>query len=71
MVLLLMLVLVHSSGPSGYGSYCLLAQELGDLWDVPIHLLDSLTDAEVTGLIKGIFVIPLPLNSCTQELIYC
>ena len=48
-------LLVKSSGsPSGYGSCCLSAQELGDLWDVPILLLDSLTGTEVTGLMKGI-----------------
>jgi hypothetical protein len=48
-------VLVESSGsPSGYGSRHLSAQELGDLWDVPILLLDSLSDAEVTGLMEGI-----------------
>ena len=48
-------VLVESSGsPSGYGSRSLLARELEDLWDVPILLLDSLSDAEVTGLMEGI-----------------
>ena len=48
-------VLVESSeSPSGYGSRHLSARELGDLWDVPILLLDSLSDAEVTGLMEGI-----------------
>ena len=48
-------VLVESSGsPSGYGSRCLSARELGDLWDVPILLLDSLSDAAVTELMEGI-----------------
>ena len=48
-------VLVESSGsPSGYGSCILSARELGGLWDVPILLLDSLSDAEVTGLMEGI-----------------
>ena len=48
-------MLVESSGsPSGYGSRSLLARELEDLWDVPILLLDSLSDAEVTGLMEGI-----------------
>ena len=52
-------VLVESLGsPSGYGSHYLSAQELGDLWDVPILLLDSLRDAEVTGLMKGICQFP-------------
>ena len=49
------LVLVESSGsPLGYGSRRLSARELGDLWDMPILLLDSLSDAEVTGLMEGI-----------------
>ena len=49
------LVLVESSESlSGYGSRRLSARELGDLWDVPILLLDSLSDAEVTGLMEGI-----------------
>ena len=48
-------VLVESSGsPSGYGSRCLSPRELGDLWDVPILLLDSLSDSAVTGLMEGI-----------------
>ena len=48
-------VLVESSGsPSEYGSCSLSARELGDLWDVPILLLDSLSDAEVMGLMDGI-----------------
>ncbi len=48
-------VLVESSrSPSGYGSRCLSARELGDLWDVPILLLDSLSDSVVTGLMVGI-----------------
>jgi hypothetical protein len=48
-------VLVEASGsPSGYVSRCLSAREVGDLWDVPILLLDSLSDAEVTGLMEGI-----------------
>ena len=48
-------VLVESSGsPSGYGSRRLSARELGDLWDVPILLLDSLSDSEVTVLMEGI-----------------
>ena len=48
-------VLVESSGsPSGYGSRCLSTRELGDLWDVPILLLDSLSDEAVTVLMEGI-----------------
>ena len=48
-------VLVESSAsPSGYGSRRLSARELGNLWDVPILLLDSLADAEVTALMEGI-----------------
>ena len=48
-------VLVKLSGsPSGYGSRRLSARELRDLWDVPILLLDSMSDVEVTGLMEGI-----------------
>ena len=54
-------VLVKSLGsPSGYGSCCLSARELGDLWDMPILLLDSLSDTEVTSLMEGICQSPPP-----------
>ena len=43
-----------SASPSGYGSCRLSARELGNLWDVPILLLDSLADKGVTGLLEGI-----------------
>ena len=49
------LVLVESSrSPLGYELQCLLARELGDLWVVPILLLDSLLDAEVMTLMGEI-----------------
>ena len=49
-----LVLLEASSSPSGYGSRCLTARELGNLWDVPILFLDSLSDLEVTGLMKNI-----------------
>jgi hypothetical protein len=53
-------ILVESSGsPSGYGSRCLTARELGNLWDVPILFLDSLSDTEVSSLMEVIFTTPL------------
>jgi len=48
-------VLLESSGsPSGYGSRSLSARELGDLWDVPILFMDSLSDQEVGDLMGAI-----------------
>ena len=48
-------VLLESSGsPSGYGSRSLSARELGDLWDVPILFMESLTDQEVGDLMGAI-----------------
>jgi hypothetical protein len=52
-------LLESSASPSGYGSRSLLARELGDLWDVPIFFLDSLSDLEVTGLMADICKSPL------------
>jgi hypothetical protein len=53
-------VLVESSGsPSGYGSRCLTPGELGNLWDVPILFLDSLSNGEVSSLMKDICRSPL------------
>ncbi len=43
-----------SSSPSGYGSCHLMAQELGDLWDVPILLLDSLLEMDAGSLMAAI-----------------
>ena len=52
-------LLVESSGsPSGYGSRMLSARELGDLWDVPILFLDSLSDLEVGVLMAAICRFP-------------
>ena len=43
-------VLVESSGsPSGYGSRRLTPGELGNLWDVPLLFLDTLTDVELSS----------------------
>ncbi len=47
-------LLESSASPSGYGTCSLLARELGDLWDVPILFLDSMSDLEVTGLMAVI-----------------
>ena len=48
-------VLVESCGSSsGYGSCTLLARELGDLWDVPILFMDSLSDPEVRELMAAV-----------------
>ncbi len=48
-------VLLESSGsPSGYGSRSLSARELGNLWDVPILFMDSLSDQEVGDLTGAI-----------------
>ena len=48
-------VLLESSGsPSGYGLRSLSARELGDLWDVPILFMESLTDQEVGDLMGAI-----------------
>jgi hypothetical protein len=53
------LALVESSGcPSRYGARRLKARELGDLWDVPILLLDSLQDWEVTSLMEVLCLSP-------------
>ena len=40
--------------PLGYGSWCLTVQELGDLWDVPILLLDSMSEADIGALMMAI-----------------
>jgi hypothetical protein len=65
-------VLVASSrSPSGYGSRRLLGQELGNLWEVPILLLDSLRDPDVAPLMAGICVSPPSclLHTCTDVLL--
>jgi hypothetical protein len=52
-------VIVESSlSPSGYGSRRLTAWELGDLWDVPILLLDSLLETDVGLLMAAIYISP-------------
>ncbi len=43
-------LLESSASPSGYRSRSLLARELGNLWDIPILFLDSLSDLEVREL---------------------
>ncbi len=52
-------VLVESSGsPLGYGSWRLPAGELGNLWDIPILFLNSLSDTEITSLMVAICTTP-------------
>jgi hypothetical protein len=53
-------VIVESpSSPSGYGSHRLTARELGDLWDVPILLLDSMSEMDI-GLLMAAICASLP-----------
>ncbi len=47
-----------SSSPSGYGSCRLMTQELRDLWDVPILLLDSLSETDIGLLMAAICASP-------------
>jgi hypothetical protein len=46
------------SSPLGYGFHCLTARELGDLWDIPILLLDSLLETDVGLLMAAICTSP-------------
>ncbi len=66
------LVLLESSGsPSGYGSRVLTGRELGTLWDVPILFMDSLSDLEIDGLMKGICCAGLRLRNCYTQAPTC
>ena len=51
-------VVESSSSPSGYGLHRLTARELGNLWDVPILFLNSLSKAEVGALTGAICASP-------------
>ena len=47
-----------SLSPLGYGSWRLTAWELGDLWDVTILLLDSMSETDVGVLMTAICASP-------------
>ena len=47
-----------SSSPSGYGTRRLTPRELGNLWDIPILFLDSLSDPDVGVLMGAICASP-------------
>ena len=60
-----------ADSPSGYGSRRLSGRELGDLWEVPILLLDTLRDSEVLHLMEAICVSPPSrlLHTCADLLL--